>query len=102
MEMIAKYFNVSLLTSIRNTKYIVSNSTNYLSVESTDKLSKVIKYFDKYPLMGVKSLYYKDFNSVNLRSLDEDHLTDLGRDKIKNLARGQCPKGGTLRVLFLT
>ena len=85
MEMIANYFNVSLLTSIRETKFTVSNSTYYLSVESTDKLSKVIKYFDKYPLMGVKSLDYKDFKTIYLMILNKDHLTDLGREKIKNL-----------------
>jgi LAGLIDADG endonuclease len=57
MENIANYFSVSLLTSTR-TKFTLPTSTYYFSVETMDKLDKVIHYFDKYPLMGVKSLDY--------------------------------------------
>ena len=35
--------------------------------------------------MGVKSLDYKNFKTVYLMILNKDHLTDLGRDKIKKI-----------------
>jgi hypothetical protein len=82
MENIANYFSVSLFTSTR-TKFRLPTSTYYFSVEAMDKLDKVIYYFDKYPLMGVKSLDYQDFKTIYLMILNKDHLTDLGRDYIK-------------------
>jgi hypothetical protein len=33
----------------------------YFSVKSPQKLSKVITYFEKYPLIGIKGLDYKVF-----------------------------------------
>jgi hypothetical protein len=84
MNNIANYFSVSLLTSTR-TKFTLPTSTYYFSVETMDKLDKVIHYFDKYPLMGVKSLDYQDFKTIYLMILNKDHLTDLGRDHIKTI-----------------
>jgi hypothetical protein len=47
MSMIAKYFEVSLLTSIRhNAKFSSSAKTYYFSVESPQKLSKEVAYFE--------------------------------------------------------
>lgn len=47
MSMIAKYFEVSLLTSIRhNAKFSSSAKTYYFSVESPQKLSKKVAYFE--------------------------------------------------------
>lgn len=82
MENIASYFSVSLLTSTR-IKLTLPTSTYYFSVEAMDKLNKVIDYFDKYSLMGVKSLDYQDFKTIYLMILNKDHLTELGRDHIK-------------------
>jgi hypothetical protein len=57
MSMIAKYFEVSLLTSIRNNaKFSSPAKCYYFSVESPQKLSKVITYFENYPLIGIKGL----------------------------------------------
>ena len=84
MNNIANYFSVSLLTSTR-TKFTLPTSTYYFSVETMDKLDKVIHYFDKYPLMGVKSLDYQDFKTIYLMILNKDHLTDLGRERIKEI-----------------
>lgn len=65
MEMIAQHFGVSLLTSTRNNiKFLKPASTYYLSIETKDKLSKVVEYFTNYPLMGIKSLDYQDFTKV--------------------------------------
>jgi len=84
MEIIAKYFNVSLLTSKHfNKKLNFESNTYYFSVESKDKLTKVIEYFDKYPLMGIKFLDYKIFKIIFTMILNKDHLTNLGRYLIK-------------------
>ena len=45
----------------------------------------VITYFDKYPLMGVKSLDFQDFKTVYSLILTKQHLTDLGREEIKQI-----------------
>lgn len=82
MKMIADNFNVTLLEFTRTT-FETPNSTYYIHVESKDKLNKVITYFDKYPLMGVKSLDYQDFKTVYSMILTKDHLSDSGREKIK-------------------
>jgi hypothetical protein len=50
MSVIAKYFEVSLLTSIRNNAKFSSPAKCYhFSIESPQKLSKDITYFKKYP-----------------------------------------------------
>lgn len=82
MKMIANYFNVTLLKSTRTT-FDIPNSTYYIHVESKDKLDKVISYFDKYPLMGIKGLDYQDFKTVYFMILAKDHLSDSGRDIIR-------------------
>jgi hypothetical protein len=63
--MIAKYFEVSLLTSIRhNAKFSSSAKSYYFSAESPHKLSKEIAYLEKYTLIGLKALDYRDFAFV--------------------------------------
>lgn len=84
METIANFFNVTLLESTRTT-FKVSSSTYFIHVESKDKLSKVIDYFNKYPLMGVKGLDFKDFSTVYSIILSKNHLTDSGREIIKSI-----------------
>lgn len=84
MKMIANFFNVTLLENTRTT-FNIPNSTYYIHVESREKLSKVIAYFDKYPLMGEKGLDYQDFKTVYSLILTNNHLTDLGREEIKRI-----------------
>lgn len=105
MKMIANYFNVNLL-ELTQKKVDSSDATFYIHVEAKDKLNKVIDYFDKYPLMGVKSLDYQDFKTVYSLILSnspgggaawglchrgpsapgaKDHLTYLGREKSQEL-----------------
>ena len=89
MEAIAKYFDVSLLEINRKNKQsLTSISSNYLSVESTKKLAKVIKYFSIYPLLGIKNLDYQDFTKVYNMIVKGEHLTESGRDKIKEIVAG--------------
>ena len=87
--MIAKYFEVSLLTSIRhNAKFSSSAKSYYFSAESPHKLSKEIAYLEKYTLIGLKALDYRDFAFVYQMILAKEHLTDKGRENIKPIVTG--------------
>lgn len=90
MEEIAKHFQVSLLTSTRkNNKFLAPAATYYLSIETIEKLSRIIDYFSIYPLRGVKGLDYQDFSTVYHMIKNGDHLTDLGsRLGIKKIVAG--------------
>jgi hypothetical protein len=89
MSMIAKFFEVSLLTSIQNNaKFSSPAKCYYFSVESPQKLSKVITYFEKYPLIGIKGLDYKDNVFVYTMVLNKGDLTDKGRETIKRIVTG--------------
>lgn len=54
----------------------------YFEVSKKDKLTKVINYFDLYPLKGIKSLDYNCFKEVYLLICDKKHLTDAPREKM--------------------
>lgn len=93
MEAIANYFEVSLLENVITNKLLsTSYSSYYFSVESTNKLEKVIKYFSTYPLLGIKNLDFQDFTKVYYMIIKGDHLTELGRDKIKQIVAGMNSK----------
>jgi len=84
MNSLAKYFDSSLLTIVRdNPNYLSPVYTYYFSVESISKLEKVVNYFSIYPLMGVKGLDSLDFIKVYTMIKNKEHLTDSGRDQIK-------------------
>lgn len=89
MSMLAQYFEVSLLTITRNNpKFSSPASSYYFSVETISKLNKIIYYFDKYPLIKIKGLDYKDFLIGYNMILNKEHLTDVGIEKIKNIVAG--------------
>ena len=54
-----------------------------IGVTAIDKLERVVKYFDKYPLFGVKSKNYSDWRTVYDMIVSKEHLTEQGRVKIK-------------------
>ena len=89
MSMIAKFFEVSLLTSIRNNaKFSSPAKCYYFSVESPQKLSKVIIYFESIHVIGIKGLDYKDKVFVYTMVLNKGDLTDKGRETIKRIVTG--------------
>jgi hypothetical protein len=48
-----------------------------------DITDKVIPFFDKYSVKGVKSSDYEDFKKVAVLIVKKDHLTEKGIDQIK-------------------
>lgn len=57
-----------------------------LSVHSIAKLEFIIKYFNKYPLLGVKGKDFKCWEAVYYIMLCKQHLTEQGRLKIRLIA----------------
>ena len=61
-------------------KYVVSNIS--------DIMEKVLPFFDKYSIVGVKSQDYEDFKQVVLMVKDKKHLTLEGLNLIKKIKEG--------------
>lgn len=89
MNMIAQYFEVSLLTSTHHSiRLSCPAKSYYFSVETPQKLSRVIAYFEMNPLKGIKALDYRDFLTVYYMILNKEHLTDSGTQIIKQIVAG--------------
>jgi hypothetical protein len=50
--------------------------------------NKVIPFFDKYPLHGVKRLDYLDWCKVASMMQKKEHLTSEGLDQIRKIKMG--------------
>lgn len=75
-----------LLEIVRNNKQFLNPALSYyFSVESTEKLEKVIKYFSTYPLLGIKNLDFQDFAKVYSMIIKGNHLTESEREIIKKI-----------------
>ena len=51
-------------------------------------MEKVLPFFDKYSIVGVKSKDYKDFKKLVLMVNDKKHLTLEGLNLIKKIKEG--------------
>lgn len=72
---------------------INKNSTwiDYTVVRYDDLVLKIIPFFDKYKIVGVKLQDYLDFKKVAVAERlirTKEHLTTLGLDKIKEIKEG--------------
>lgn len=67
-------------------------SFNITSLDELD--SKVLPFFAKYPLQGVKLLDYFDFVKVVRLMKNKTHLTAEGLDIIRNIKEGMNKKRG--------
>jgi LAGLIDADG endonuclease len=72
--------------------YVYSQSNQeavYLKVENfSDVNDKVIPFFTKYSILGVKSLDFYDFTKVADLIKDKNHLNQTGLDKIRIIKAG--------------
>jgi len=48
-----------------------------------DIINKIIPFFEKYPILGVKSENFKDFCKVAELMKNKEHLTEKGLEKIR-------------------
>jgi hypothetical protein len=64
------------------------NEMNFVVTKFRDILGKIIPFFQKHPLHGIKSLDLRDFSAVAKIMEDKSHLTLEGLKKIKSLKSG--------------
>ena len=71
-------------------KYIhITEKTALLQIKNfSDIVDKVIPFFDKYPVLGVKSLDFTDFKKVAGFMQNKEHLTDEGLTEIIKIVEG--------------
>ena len=75
----------------KTTVYNDHNFIKYVVSNISDNMGKIIPFFDKYPIVGVKSKSYEDFKQVALIVKDKKHLTpsrSAGFNLIKNIKEG--------------
>jgi len=60
----------------------------FIVTRFSDIESKIMPFFDKYPLQGVKSLDYADWCRVAELIKDKKHLTQEGLDQIRKIKAG--------------
>jgi len=86
--------DLSLLRSLENTlgcgRVEISNKNwaCYVVTVFSDTLNKIIPFFDRYPLLGVKRKNFDDFSKVVSLVKSKEHLTKCGLDKIKQIKIG--------------
>lgn len=69
----------------------VHRDRNYLKFEVTninDICDKIIPFFKKYPIQGVKSEDFQDFCKVAELMKSKKHLTTLGLEQIRKIKAG--------------
>lgn len=91
MKDISNFLNCNLSTIKVYPKWKTqTESIELLSAEVSafKKLEKLINYFNKYPLLGIKQLDYKDWEFVYNMMKNKEHLTKEGRFKIKSKKLG--------------
>jgi hypothetical protein len=84
-----EYLLRSLITTFNCGRYIPKSGYGEFVVEKfTDVNDKVIPFFEKFKLHGIKSNNFEDFKKAALLIKNKDHLTREGLDKIKKLKGG--------------
>jgi hypothetical protein len=69
-----------------------SNCIDYTVIRYDDLELKIIPFFDKYKIIGVKLQDYLDFKKVVELMRTNDHLTISGLEKIKIIKDGMNNK----------
>ena len=81
MKSFIDYFNCGSIS--KNSTWI-----DYNVVKQEDLIFKIIPFFDKYNIVGVKLQDYIDFKKVAELITNKDHLTPSGLTKIKEIKEG--------------
>ena len=78
MEMFVKYLGCGFISTR-------GDIVDYHVVKFTDIIEKIIPFFAKAQIVGVKNLNYEDFTKVAYLIKNKDHLTMEGLEKIKEI-----------------
>ena len=65
--------------------YTYLEEAQYMVINTEDLVEKIIPFFDKYKILGVKNLDYQNFKKVIELVKNKEHLTTEGLDKILEL-----------------
>ena len=68
------------------------NEGNYTITKFSDIELKIIPFFLKYPIQGVKALDYSDFSKIGSLIKEKEHLTEKGLAKIELIKSGMNTK----------
>ena len=80
MKSFSEYLNCGSYYSGRT-----SEVGNFIVSKLSDITEKIIPFFEKYPILGVKRLDFKDFCKASELIKNKAHLTELGLDEIKKV-----------------
>jgi hypothetical protein len=91
----ANYFNNLNLVNLNEIHKEISiycnekNNTSLLQIKNNFYIfNKVIPFFNKYPILGVKKLDFEDFKKVAELVKNQEHLNIEGLNKIIKIAKG--------------
>lgn len=75
---------------VRKRKYIENkdNCVDYMVTKFSDIDQKIIPFFSKYKIFGVKSEDFNDWLKVGELIKNKAHLTDTGLEEIKRIKEG--------------
>lgn len=62
---------------------ISPSASNFVVTKFSDITDKIIPFFDKYAIHGIKSLDYVSFKQIAMLMKENEHLTEEGLEKIK-------------------
>jgi len=84
LNLIKNYFNCGIIETVSTRPY----QGTYVTYKFEDILEKIIPFFKKHALLGLKLLNFQDFCKASELIKNKDHLTDQGREKILFLKSG--------------
>lgn len=85
LESIINYLNCGFT-------YSNLNDIQYTVFKFEDIFNKIIPFFDKYNIIGVKSLDYQDFKKASLLIKNKEHLTSKGIDLLLDIRNNMNKK----------
>lgn len=68
--------------------YSYKNDAEFVCQSFIDHSEKILLFFRKYPILGIKSLDFKDWDKVAEMIKTKTHLTDQGFDQICQIRVG--------------
>jgi len=80
---IIKYLNCGRLEARKKLNFV-----EFIVIKFSDIEEKILPFFHKYPIQGIKSLDFQDFCKIALFIKNKDHLTSEGVEKIKKIKSG--------------
>ncbi len=85
---IAAYLNLGSSQIDSKYVYLTEEAVDLQIINLSDIQKVVIPFFEKYPILGVKSLDFSDFCEVARMMEAKDHITQDGFNRILDIKAG--------------